>query len=168
MQTQTTMPTMSKLTKKFIMRTMRQRLHERTFDRDTFEIEFGLNDAKGDRKIRRYLNEIADEFSEIKGTDIIILKQFCIENLTEKAMNRELDESTETKIALSGEATKLELNGKLTETKNVNINVKSMLAEYEHIITEDRVETQPIPTNSTAKQVHPTETNTETSTVPIN
>jgi hypothetical protein len=166
MQTQTTMPTMSKLTKKFIMRTMRQRLHERTFNRDAFEIEFGLNDAKGDRKLRRYLNEIADEFSEIKSSDIIILKQVCIENLTEKAMNKELDEATETKIALSGEATKLEVNGKLTETKTVTINVKSMLAEYEHLITEDRVETQPVSSNGSAEQVHPAQTNNQTSPIP--
>ena len=62
---------------------------------------------------------------------------------------------------------KHEVKEEIVETKNVNINVKSMLAEYQHLITGSRVEDKPVSTNGSAQQVHSPQANPEASGVPV-
>ena len=110
-----------KLTKRYLMGLMRQQLKDRTFNRDQFKTQYGILD----RQARRYMNEIASEFSQISVSDLILLKQYCIQNLTEKAQNRELDESTETKIALAGTALiEVNLNAQVDIQNQVNQLIK--------------------------------------------
>jgi hypothetical protein len=104
-----------KLTKKYLMAVMRKQRQARTFNRDQFKKQYGLDTPMGDRNVRRYMNQIADEFGEVKAEELIFLKKVCIDNLMEKALSRELDEGTECKIALSGETSKLEVKQDITE-----------------------------------------------------
>jgi hypothetical protein len=54
-----------------------------------------------------------------------------------------------------------------TINKTVNLNVKSMLAEYEHIITQTATQTGTIPTDDPSQPIHQAETNRETSQIPV-
>lgn len=120
------MTKLTKLTKKYLLTVLRKQLTERTFNRDQFKQQYGL----ADRKARRYINEIAEETEAIQADNLVFLKNYCVDNLMSKAINGELDESTEAKIALSGDASKL----------NVNINQKiSVKRQIEQIIKFSRV-----------------------------
>ena len=105
----------TKLTKKYYKTLIKERLGNRSFDRYQFQEEYNLTD----RKVRRYINEIADEIGTIKTPELTILKQYCIENLTEKARDGFLNEKTEAKIALSGESATVDVNEHLTQTTKV-------------------------------------------------
>ncbi len=101
----------SNLTKKFLKSVMRARLIERTFNRDQFIKEFDIPD----RRARRYLNELADEIAETKNPELTILKAYCLENLKEKAEQRNLSEKALIKIALSGEVQRAEVTTNYSE-----------------------------------------------------
>lgn len=68
---------------------------------------------------------------------------------------------------LMGKAMTRKLEVKEEITRNVNINVKSMLAEYEHLITTTGPQTESVPGNSVNKQVHPSQANNEASQIPV-
>lgn len=104
------MTTETKLTKKYIMQVMRKQLANRTFNREQFKKQYGLDTPTGDRNVRRYLNQIAEEIGKIKADNLVFLKNYCVDNLITKALNGELDESTEAKIALSGDTSKFEVD----------------------------------------------------------
>jgi transposase-like protein len=76
------------------------------------------------------------------------LCKYLEENNPEKAF----DGLTKVKVRMTTE--KKEIEKSVTLTKNVNINVKSMLAEYEHLITETTTQTGTIPPNDSTQQVH--------------
>jgi transposase-like protein len=71
-----------------------------------------------------------------------------------------------TKIKVRMTTEKKEIDKKLTLTKNVNVNVKSMLAEYEQLITITGTQKEPVPTNSSTEPIHTSQTNNQTGTVP--
>jgi hypothetical protein len=64
-------------------------------------------------------------------------------------------------------ARKVEVKEEITQTHNVNINVKSMLAEYECLLTETGTQTQPILGNSPNESIYSTQANDKASTIPI-
>jgi hypothetical protein len=132
---------LNKYTKTFLVAQLRKQLKCRTFDRETFKETYGLNTASGDQKVRRYLNEIAKETVLVTLDDLVFLKNYCIQNLTIKAANNQLDEATELKIALSGETQKFQVQQEITENKTVNIHVvKSLLTEYEQLFNNSNNE----------------------------
>jgi ACT domain-containing protein len=65
-------------------------------------------------------------------------------------------------------AIKAEVKVESTHTENVNINVKSMLAEYEHIISSTGTQEATVPAHSSSEPVHSTQTNSEASPSPTN
>jgi hypothetical protein len=111
-----------KLTKQFLMAVMRKQLEARTFNREQFKQQYGI----ADRKARRYINDVAKEFGAVQANSLIFLKNYCVDNLLTKAINGELDESTEAKIALSGDTAKIELdiNQKLSVKKQIEAIIK--------------------------------------------
>jgi hypothetical protein len=100
------MPIVPKLTKKYLLSVMRKQLEARTFNREQFKQQYGIED----RKARRYINQVAAELGTVQAENLIFLKNYCVNNLTQKAINHELDESTEAKIALSGDTAKVDVN----------------------------------------------------------
>jgi hypothetical protein len=111
-----------KLTKQYLMAVMRKQLEARTFNREQFKQQYGI----ADRKARRYINDVAKEFGAVQSDSLIFLKNYCVDNLLTKAINGELDESTEAKIALSGDTTKIELdiNQKVSVKKQIDSLIK--------------------------------------------
>jgi hypothetical protein len=107
---QNNMTTETKLTKKYLMTVMRKQLIARKFDREQFKKQYGLDTPAGDRNVRRYMNQIAEEIGAVKADNLVFLKNYCVDNLITKALNGELDESTEAKIALSGDTSKVEVD----------------------------------------------------------
>ena len=95
-----------KLTKHYLLSVMRKQLEARTFNREQFKQQYGI----ADRKARRYINDVAKELGPVNADNLVFLKNYCVDNLMAKAINGELDESTEAKIALSGDTTKIDLN----------------------------------------------------------
>jgi hypothetical protein len=116
------MSTPTKLTKKYLMQVMRKQLAARTFNREQFKQQYGIED----RKARRYLNEVADELGKVQADNLVFLKNYCVDNLMTKAINGELDESTEAKIALSGDTAKIELdlNQKVSIKKQIEAIIR--------------------------------------------
>jgi hypothetical protein len=116
------MTTSPKLTKQFLMAVMRKQLEARTFNREQFKKQYGI----ADRKARRYINDVAKELGVIQADNLVFLKNYCVDNLMAKAINGELDESTEAKIALSGDTAKIELdiNQKLSVKKQIEALIK--------------------------------------------
>jgi hypothetical protein len=116
------MTTSPKLTKQFLMAVMRKQLEARTFNREQFKQQYGI----ADRKARRYINDVAKELGVIQADNLVFLKNYCVDNLMAKAINGELDESTEAKIALSGDTAKIELdiNQKLSVKKQIEAIIK--------------------------------------------
>jgi hypothetical protein len=111
-----------KLTKQFLMAVMRKQLEARTFNREQFKQQYGI----ADRKARRYINDVAKELGAIQADNLVFLKNYCVDNLMIKAANGELDETTEAKIALSGDTAKIEidLNQKLSVKKQIEAIIK--------------------------------------------
>jgi hypothetical protein len=111
-----------KLTKQYLMAVMRKQLEARTFNREQFKQQYGI----ADRKARRYINDVAKEFGAVQSDSLIFLKNYCVDNLLTKAINGELDESTEAKIALSGDTAKIELdiNHKVSVKKQIESLIK--------------------------------------------
>ena len=111
-----------KLTKRFLTAVMRKQLEARTFNREQFKQQYGI----ADRKARRYINDVAKEFGTIQADNLVFLKNYCVDNLMAKAINGELDESTEAKIALSGDTAKIELdiNQKVSVKKQIDSLIK--------------------------------------------
>jgi transposase-like protein len=87
--------------------------------------------------------------------------------LEEDNMEKAFEGLTKIKVRMTTEKT--ELKEEITETHNVNVNVKSMLAEYEHLITTpiNGAETQSIPRNNSAQPIHPAQANSEASAIPV-
>jgi hypothetical protein len=112
-----TMTDPPKLTKKYLLTVMRTQLEGRIFDRVQYQQQYGL----ADRKVRRYINEIAEEYGSAQADNLAILKNYCTDNLITKAIAGELDESTEAKIALSGDTSKIDVN------LNQNISIKKQI-----------------------------------------
>jgi hypothetical protein len=104
------------------MAVMRKQLEARTFNREQFKQQYGI----ADRKARRYINDVAKEFGAVQADSLIFLKNYCVDNLLTKAINGELDESTEAKIALSGDTAKIELdiNQKVSVKKQIDSLIK--------------------------------------------
>jgi hypothetical protein len=111
------MTSQPKLTKKYLLTVMRTQLEGRIFDRVQYQQQYGL----ADRKVRRYINEIAEEYGSAQADNLAILKNYCTDNLITKAIAGELDESTEAKIALSGDTSKIDVN------LNQNISIKKQI-----------------------------------------
>jgi hypothetical protein len=129
-----------KYTRVFLLNTLRKQLKDRSFDREAFKLEFGLDSAAGDRRVRRLINDVAKETVLVTFDDLVFLKSYCIQNLAIKAANNQLDEATELKIALSGETQKFQVQQQITENKTVTVNVvKSLLTEYEGILNNEAV-----------------------------
>jgi hypothetical protein len=122
----TEMTTAPKLTKKYLLSVMRKQLEARTFNREQFKHQYGIED----RKARRYINQVAEEIGTVNAESLIFLKNYCVDNLTQKAIKGELDESTEAKIALSGDTSKVDVN------INQHVSVKK---QVEQIIKFSRV-----------------------------
>lgn len=120
-----------------------------------------------DRALRNDMNEVAAEIEAEQANKMKILRGICIDKLTIKAASDELDESTLSKIVTCGETRKVEVKEEITETKTVNINVKSMLAEYEHLFAASRTEKESISRNSPAEQVYSSQAHPEASAIPI-
>ena len=148
-----------KYTKTYLMPILRQQLKDRLFNREAFKKTYGLNTPNGDGKIRRWLTEIASEMDKVTTEDLNLLKFYCTENLKHKAIKGELESSIELKLALSGVAQKLEVQQEISEKKTVTVNVKSMLSEYNSLLTtEDGTTETTISSDDTAKQVHTSQT----------
>ena len=67
-------------------------------------------------------------------------------------MEKAFDGLTKVKVRMTTE--KKEIDKSVTLTKNVNVNVKSMLAEYECLFTENRTEKETVPSNNPAEPLH--------------
>jgi hypothetical protein len=118
------------LTKKYLLTVMRKQLAARTFNREQFKKQYGLDTPKGDRNTRRYLNQIAEEIGPVQADNLVFLKNYCVDNLITKAVNGELDESTEAKIALSGDTAKVDIN------LNQHVSVKKQIEALIKISSE--------------------------------
>ena len=119
---------------------MRKQLIDRTFDRENFKAKYGLNTGPGDRRVRKWLNEIAAEISQTTPEELTLLKKYCIENLTKKAAKHKLDSATELKIVLAGEPREVKVKQEITEHKTVNVNVKALLSEYADLFPKENDE----------------------------
>jgi hypothetical protein len=109
-----------RLTKKYLLTVMRTQLEGRIFDRTQFQQQYGL----ADRKVRRYINVVAEEFGAVQADNLVFLKNYCVDNLLSKAISGELDEATEAKIALSGDTSKVEFTHKVSIKKQVEEIIK--------------------------------------------
>ena len=116
------MPNPPKLTKHYLLSVMRKQLEARTFNREQFKQQYGI----ADRKARRYINDVAKELGPVNADNLVFLKNYCVDNLMAKAINGELDETTEAKIALSGDTAKIEidLNQKVSVKKQIDALIK--------------------------------------------
>ena len=140
-------PKLTKLTKTAKIQVIKDAIKEGCFDRDEMITILGVKD----RQVRRYINEIARQDAESNPDSTQILRALCARNLIKKAALEKLSTTSEVAIVLAGESKKMEVKEEITETKNVNINVKSMLAEYSKLLTTvTRTEDKPISPNSTA------------------
>ena len=161
MQSSTTKQT--KTTKKLRKALIMEAILNGTFNRQQLTQKFHCSD----RAFRNDMNELATALEQPIENQVTMLRAICAERLSTLAAKKRLDPTIMAKILVAGFSRKVELKEEITETKNVNINVSSMLAEYEQLLTEKPIETQPVPNNNPAEQVHPAQANSEASRIPV-
>jgi len=122
------------------MAELSKQVANRTFNREKFKTEYGLNTGNGDQRVRRYIDEITAKMPPITKAEMAILQGYCIENLTKKAAKHKLDSATELKIVLAGTTQEVKVKQEITEHKTVNINVKTLLSEYDSLFTNEEDE----------------------------
>jgi hypothetical protein len=134
MSKMSTVSTVSKnknqFTTAYLNAVLRKRINDKTFEREQFKTEFGLDTKAGDRRVRRWINNIAAELDQEAIEEMAIITKYCRDNIKAKAANGSLDDSIAVKLVLANITKEVHVKKEITENKNVNINVKGLLSEY--------------------------------------